>query len=61
MIGVAIAEVLVDKLPSSMHPLFLPNIEIYNTNPQRCILNLKVLLNTLKQYYASDKDGHSML
>lgn len=61
ILGVAIAEVLMDRLPSSMHALFMPNIEIYNTNPQRCILNLKVLISTLKQYYANDKEGHSML
>jgi hypothetical protein len=61
ILGVAIAEVLVDKLPPALHPLFLPNIEIYNTNPQRSILNLKVLLNTLKTYYANQEDEHAML
>jgi hypothetical protein len=54
IIGVAIAEVLIDKLPTAMHHLFLPNIEIYNTNPQRSILNLKILLNTLKTYNHED-------
>lgn len=57
----AIAEVLADKLPSSMHPMFLPNIEIYNINPQRSIMNLKVLLHTLQTYYENHEEIDAMM
>lgn len=46
-VGVALAEILMDKLPKGYHNLFLPNIEIYNLTPQRSIVNLKVILDTL--------------
>lgn len=60
-LGVAIAEVLIDKLPPAMHPLFLPHIEIYNTNPQRSILNLKIMLSTLKNYFVNHEELNAML
>lgn len=44
-----------------MHHLFLPNIEIYNINPQRSIMNLKVLLHTLQNYYANHEEVHAMM
>jgi hypothetical protein len=53
-VGVAIAEILADRLPRHLHGMFLPFVEIYNTNPQRSILNLKVLLSTLKSYFSSN-------
>jgi hypothetical protein len=58
---VAIAEILTDKLPQAYHPLFLPNIEIYNLNPQRSMLNLKVMLDTLKVYCGQNQDLRSCL
>ena len=50
-IGVAIAEILMDKLPKSYHRMFMSDIEIYNLNPQRSIMNLKILLATLRSFY----------
>jgi hypothetical protein len=44
-----------------MHPQFLPNIEIYNINPQRSIMNLKVLLHTLQSYYANHEEIDAMM
>ncbi len=44
----ALAEILADKLPKAHHHMFLPNIEIYNLTPQRSIMNLKVMLDTLQ-------------
>ena len=53
----AIAEILSEKLPRAYHSLFLPNIEIYNLNPQRAMLNLKVMLNTLKAVIGEDHES----
>lgn len=52
---------MTNKLPQAYHPLFLPNIEIYSLNPQRCILNLKVLLNTLKSSSSHHQEIHMMI
>ena len=46
--GVAIAEVMAEKLPTQVQGSFLGRIEISDLTPQRCLENLAVLLETLR-------------